>query len=66
MVSLASSCRGAPRTWNDAIYAEDAKSGKRYVFVNEGDVYDAGTANPYSWVSVIDVDKKEVRLVADL
>lgn len=42
------------------MYAEDPASGKRYVFVNEGDVYDAGTANPYSWVSVVDVDKKEV------
>ena len=52
--------RGAPRTWNDAMYAEDPSTGSRYVFVNEGDVYDAGTANPYSWVSVIDVDKKEV------
>ncbi len=51
--------QGRPRTWNDALYVEDPDTNKRYIFVNEGDIYEPGN-NSYSYVSVIDVERKQV------
>lgn len=51
--------QGRPRRWNDALFVQDPDSDKRYIFVNEGDIYEPGS-NSYSYVSVIDVDSKKV------
>eukprot|EP00884_Botryococcus_braunii_P002902 jgi/Botrbrau1/12612/Bobra.0169s0139.1 len=42
------------RSWNDPVYMEDSAKGLRYIFINEGDVYQKPNGEQVSYVTVID------------
>ncbi len=43
---------------------QDAKTGKYYVFANEGDIYTDAGGSEYSFVTIIDTGNAEVISVA--